>query len=638
MGGRSSKFGEIYFTVHKNYPSSILILGFIISILFSSCSSEDTYTINPEKLSTYLNTTSLQLETLDKTATAFKRGQVSADSLQAVLTKARISYKRIEFYVAYYNPEFTGKHLNGAPLLKISKSGNQPTVIPPEGLQVLDELIYAENPSEEKVQIAALSKKVKAEFNLVANALTQTKPTPEDLILAARLQLVRIFTLGVTGFDTPGSANGLQEASVSLAAMKALIEDEPLAQEYQKSKQILALFEGAVAYLEANTSFETFDRLSFLIKYIDPLYAALGELPIKINTENLKNHTAWNPKSTSIFASDFLDPYFYTQLQENEDSQKLKKLGETLFYDTLISGGNTMSCASCHRPNLAFTDGEIKSLSSIEGVTVLRNSPTLLNAVYAKRFFYDSRAFTLEQQVEHVIFNPKEFNTAYSEILQKLKTSAAYRTQFEEVFGKENINRQNLAKALASYVLSLQSFNSEFDQYARGEINSISNEVKEGFNIFMGKGACATCHFAPTFSGLVPPLFIETETEILGVLKSPTSEEKELDTDEGRWENGIASEAAWIYEKSFKTPTVRNIEKTAPYFHNGAYETLPQVLDFYNQGGGAGMGIKVANQTLPATPLELSSQEIDALIVFMNALTDTSVAEQSISFDNPDLK
>ncbi len=610
--------------MQKNYTSALFLFGLLFVSIFSNCSPEDKYIVNPEKLNSYLIATSRALEQLDETATAFKRGQVSADSLQAVLTNARLAYKKIEFYVAYYNPEFTGKYLNGAPLLKISKSGNQPTVVPPEGLQVLDELIFAEDPSEEKVQIAALSKKVNTEFKLLATALQQTKPSPEELVLAARLQLVRIFTLGVTGFDTPGSANGLEEASVSLTAMKALIENEPLTQKYPKSKEILTLFTGAITQLESETSFESLDRLLFLKNYIDPLYAALGELPIEINAEDLKNHTAWNPKSTSIFAPDFLNPYFYTQLQAEEDSQQLRQLGEALFYDALISGDNSMSCATCHNPDLAFTDAQPKSLSNIEGITVLRNSPTLLNAVYAKRFFYDSRAFTLEQQVEHVIFNPKEFNTAYSEILQKLNTSATYRKQFAEVFGKEKINRENLAKALGSYVLSLQSFNSDFDRFVRGETKTISTEIKEGFNIFMGKGACATCHFVPTFSGLVPPLYIETETEILGVLKSPTSEEKELDTDEGRWKNRIASEAAWIYEKSFKTPTVRNIEKTAPYFHNGAYETLPQVLDFYNQGGGAGMGLKVTNQTLPDAPLNLSTTEIDALIAFMNSLTDTS--------------
>ncbi|MAZ71841.1 MAG: cytochrome-c peroxidase [Flavobacteriaceae bacterium] len=600
----------------------------LIITVFIRCTPGTTYTVNPEKVHGYINEASIALAQLDATATAYKRDQVSGDSLQAIFTNARLAYKKIEFYVTYYNPEFAGKHLNGAPLLKIAKSGNQPTVVPPEGLQVLDELIYAENPSEEKVQIAALSKKVKTEFNLLANALKQTKPSSEDLVLAARLQLVRIFTLGLTGFDTPGSANGLEEAKASLLAMKELIANEPLVHKYPKSNDILGLFEGAISQLERDTSFETFDRLFFLRNYIDPLYKELGDVPIEINLANLKNHTAWNPKSTSIFATDFLDPYFYTQLQSSSDSQKLRQLGEALFYDALISGDNTMSCASCHNPELAFTDAKIKSLSSIEGVTVLRNAPTLLNAVYAKRFFYDSRAFTLEQQVEHVIFNPKEFNTAYSEILQKLNASEEYQHKFTEAFGKDTINRENLAKALSSYVLSLQSFNSEFDQYARGEANAIDTEIQEGFNIFMGKGACATCHFAPTFSGLVPPLYIETETEILGVLKDPKSKKPELDSDEGRWKNGIASEAAWIYERSFKTPTVRNVEKTAPYFHNGAYSTLPEVLDFYNQGGGAGMGLHVTNQTLPDTALELTATEIDALIAFMNALTDTSAALQ----------
>ncbi|MDO6760493.1 cytochrome c peroxidase [Tamlana sp. 2_MG-2023] len=619
--------------MQKFNRSSLFILGIFFISNFLSCTSGGvTYTPSLNKLENYFRDTSRALEQLDETASAFKHGQVSADSLQAVLTNARLSYKKVEFYLAFYNPEFTAKHLNGAPLLKISKSGNQPTVIPPEGLQVLDELIYAENPSGEKVKIATLSKKVKNEYNLLANALKQVKPTPEDLVLATRLQLVRIFTLGVTGFDTPGSANGLEEASVSLKAMKALMENEPITQKYSRSTTIIQLFNGAIAQLDGVTTFETFDRLSFLRNFIDPLYKEFGALPIKIDAENLKNHTAWNPKSTSIFAANFLDPYFYTQLKADEDSEKLNQLGESLFYDNLISGDHKMSCATCHNPDLAFTDAKAKSFSNIEGETVLRNSPTLLNAVYAKRFFYDSRAFTLEQQVEHVIFNPKEFNTAYSEILQKLNASEKYRNQFEAVFGKEKINRENLAKALASFVLSLQSFNSEFDQYARHEISSINSEVKDGFNIFMGKGACATCHFAPTFSGLVPPLYIETETEILGVLKSPISEVKELHTDEGRWKNGVASESAWIYKKSFKTPTVRNIEKTAPYFHNGNYETLAQVLDFYNQGGGAGMGLEVNNQTLPDSPLDLSPEEINALIVFMNSLTDTSASAKSALF------
>jgi cytochrome c peroxidase len=139
----------------------------------------------------------------------------------------------------------------------------------------------------------------------------------------------------------------------------------------------------------------------------------------------------------------------------------------------------------------------------------------------------------------------------------------------------------------------------------------------------MGKANCATCHFAPTFSGLVPPFYTENESEILGVFGSPNI--ISLDEDEGRSNNQIKSEKAWIYEKSFKTTTVRNVELTSPYFHNGAYNTLEEVLDFYNNGGGKGRGIEVQNQTLPEDKLDLSEKEIKELIAFMKSLTDNSL-------------
>jgi len=174
-------------------------------------------------------------------------------------------------------------------------------------------------------------------------------------------------------------------------------------------------------------------------------------------------------------------------------------------------------------------------------------------------------------------------------------------------------------------VLSLQSFNSPFDEYVRGEKSDISAEVREGFNLFMGKAACGTCHFAPTFAGLVPPSFIHSESEILGVLKNPHADS--LDADMGRNANGISNESAWIYDRSFKTTTVRNVELTAPYFHNGAYSSLNEVLDFYNEGGGEGKGLTVSNQTLSPDPLDLTDDEMNAIIAFMKSLTDNSAAE-----------
>jgi cytochrome c peroxidase len=548
---------------------------------------------------------------------------LTIDSLQHTLLQTRLAYKKLEFYVAFHYPEFVKENINGAPLLHIEKEGTRPKVVPPVGLQVLDEMIFSENPSELKNDIEALAKRLKNNYLMLYKGMESNKISGNYGIAAMRLQLVRITSLGITGFDTPGSLNALQEAKASLTGMK-----EFLAQEYEKDDTYsanISLLEFGIAQLSASVSFEDFDRLSFIKNCIDPLYKNLGLIE-NASSQNLQQTSSWNPASQSIFGSDFLNPYFFSQLKPGEDSPELRSLGKALFYDPLLSADNTMSCASCHSPEKAFTDGVPKSISNVQGKTVLRNAPTLLNAVYADRYFYDLRAFTLEQQAEHVIFNPDEFNTAYSAILKKLEGSTAYNGRFKKLFGKKGITRENFSKALASYVLSLQSFNSPFDKYIRGESNSLNTEAKQGFNLFMGKASCATCHFVPTFAGLVPPLYNENESEILGVLANPKDKKPQLDEDKGRLDNGIYNEYAWIYERSVKTTTVRNAALTAPYFHNGAYSTLEEVIDFYNKGGGVGMGHTVTNQTLPPDELNLTDAEIKALIAFINSLTDTSAA------------
>lgn len=588
----------------------------IATIASFSFASEPDYQKSPVVINTYTYEFMTAVTTLDKAAEDFRGGKINLDSLQKVLAETRISYKKIEFYLAFHYTEYVNEHINGAPLLHIEKSGTSPIVLTPEGLQVLDELVFSEEASVEKAQISALAKKLSSNYKLLFDSLN-TKNTARGNISAMRLQLVRLYALGLTGFDTPGSLNAIAEAKASLQGMKVFF-----AENYPADSAVSTLFDEAISYLDVSHSFETLDRLEILKKYIDPLYKKLGEKEPGNEPEFIKQTAAWNAGSKSIFGNDFLNPYFFTDLKEGEDTAGLRKLGEALFYDTAISGDGKMSCATCHQPGKAFADGMPKSLSNVQGKSVLRNAPTLVNAVYADRFFYDLRAFTLEQQAEHVIFNPDEFNTAYSTILKKLGESPKYAAQFKEVYGKGTITREKFSKALASYVLSLRSFNSSVDRYIRGESDDLSQEVKNGFNLFMGKANCATCHFVPTFAGLVPPLYSENESEILGVLADPKAKQPKLDSDEGRWSNTILSEYAWIYEKSFKTNTVRNAGLTAPYFHNGAYTTLEEVIDFYNNGGGGGLGLNVSNQTLSADPLNLTPKEKQELIAFINALND----------------
>jgi cytochrome c peroxidase len=159
----------------------------------------------------------------------------------------------------------------------------------------------------------------------------------------------------------------------------------------------------------------------------------------------------------------------------------------------------------------------------------------------------------------------------------------------------------------------------------RNDQAKLSAAEKDGFNLFMGKGKCATCHHPPLFNGLLPPVFIETESEVLGVPKSKNKKSPEIDPDLGKY-NFTKSV---IHKYAFKTPTIRNIELTAPYMHNGIFNTLEEVMDFYNQGGGKGLNIAPPNQTLPFDKLNLTKKEKENIISFLKSLTDTSYINQS---------
>ncbi len=152
----------------------------------------------------------------------------------------------------------------------------------------------------------------------------------------------------------------------------------------------------------------------------------------------------------------------------------------------------------------------------------------------------------------------------------------------------------------------------------QGDKSKLTRKEKQGFNLFMGKAKCATCHFTPVFNGTTPPLFNKSEAEVLGVPASRDTVKPVIDPDEGRYSLYHYPQ----YKHAFKTPTVRNITKTAPYMHNGVYRTLDEVLEFYNKGGGTGLGMKIDNQTLSGDRLNLTKGEMKAIIAFLGALED----------------
>lgn len=544
----------------------------------------------------------------------------------------RLQFKRFEHLIAHLDEEGTKDFLNGAPLLQIERNAPELRILEPEGLQVLDELVVEEQ--LDYAQMQSLLKSLQHHFEDLHRSQQRVYFSDRLVLEAMRSQLLRMMSLGLTGFDTPGSLNALPEAEASLQrlAEQAALYYTPLR---QIGKGILAAqceqqFAEALDYLAEHQDFNTFDRLHFIREWLNLLYGLLLDIHLQLGIETIEevsiNHVAaLNYQEADMFGPDLLNPYHFMRLSEREDNATRSELGRLLFFDPLLSSNNERACASCHQPHLAFTDGRAKSMAlNFEG-TVKRNAPTLLNSVFADRYFHDLRADFLESQAEHVIFNEKEFATNYQEIAKKLGQSEEYRQLFKAAFptmGERNISRYSIVSALASYVKTLRSHNSPFDRYIRGEQEAFPEAAKRGFNLFMGKAACGTCHFAPTFAGTVPPSFDESEGEVLGVPVHPDS--LRLDGDLGRMASGRPKEAAEHYKHAFKTPTVRNIALTAPYMHNGAYATLEQVMDFYNKGGGAGIGIPVSNQTLAPDALNLNEQEIADIIVFMQQLSDTT--------------
>ncbi len=546
------------------------------------------------------------------------------DLLRSEFLSLRSKFKEIEFLVAYIDPQLFNQSLNGAPLPKIMKKVPDLTVIEPQGLQRLEELIYEERVNRKELKrIFVLFSQNWKQFN---NALRHRKLVDADVLESVRFGIIRLQTMGTTAFDAPGnSEKTLHECAQTLRGMKsAMSRYEPYLEDVL-NEELLSLFDKGIDQCEGTELYNDFDHVTFFKEVLDPLWKktliAQGALKIELPHHRSQIPSPLNYEASSLLANDFLKADFYADfIGENNRDLKVS-LGEILFFDPILSTSNERACASCHDPMKGFTDGLPKSLTN-EQYFGLRNAPTILNAIYASEYFHDIRADRLSFQMDHVVFSPDEFNTDYNEIVAKLSKSNEYRGLFTDIYGREGITKNTITNAVAAYVASKCSFNSPFDQYMRGEISVIDEAVIRGYNLFQGKAACGTCHFSPTFAGNVPPNFEESETEVLGV-PSTSKAPYELDADVGRWGNKRVKEKVEFYRYSFKTPTLRNIEYTGPYMHNGGYENLESVLDFYNQGGGQGLGLDVQFQTLPSDSLELSKHEKADIISFLKSLSDT---------------
>ncbi|MEW5852838.1 MAG: cytochrome c peroxidase [Myxococcota bacterium] len=277
-------------------------------------------------------------------------------------------------------------------------------------------------------------------------------------------------------------------------------------------------------------------------------------------------------------------------------SPELAALGRQLFHEKRLSRTGEVSCASCHRPELAFTDGKPVA-EGVEGRRGMRNTPSIVNRSLGTTQFWDGRAKTLEEQALGPIQNPLEMDMPVDRAVALLNDDDDYRAQFQALTGAPP-TAQSLAAALAAYERSVWSVESAYDRYVAGDRSAMSASARRGMKLFNGRARCSECHSGSNFT--------DEKFHVLGV-----------GTDPGR--GGVTGKAT--DQGAFKTPSLRDLSRTAPYMHDGSMATLDEVVEYYDRGGNPR-----PNLDHRMTPLRLSEQDEEDLLAFLRAL-DGNVVE-----------
>jgi cytochrome c peroxidase len=540
----------------------------------------------------------------------------SVINARKALIMSRVSFKRIEFFLEYF---FTSSAMiyNRAAKYEIEEPYME--YQEPVGLQVIEALLFEKEVAEKKADLLQQVDAVHSSASDIAALLYGFQATDQQLLESLRVELIRVITLHISGYDAPFLKSGITEAAAALEAMRETVQPY-LTGNTPSADSVSKYLSGSISYLQQHPDFDNFNRLQFLTQEVLPLQRHFGKLISDLHLELNTTGGVINYKAADIFSADALNLRAFPGAQAYPN-KALEQLGKQLFFEPGLSGNNKISCATCHEPAKHFTDGLTQS-KTIDGHShVQRNASSLLYAGYQYGQFWDGRAKSLEEQVKTIMNNKEEMNGGEPVITALLARKPYYKNCLANIFPAGNDNAtmpDKVAMALAAFVRSLNPRNARFDQYLQGNTSTLNAKEINGFNLFMGKAQCGTCHFAPLFNGLTPPLYNLSELEVLGTTISDNFEMPVVDSDQGRF----TIFPIGFYDKAFKTPTVRNVSATGPYMHNGAFKTLEAVIEFYNKGGAAGMGLFLPNQTLSARPLNLTNEEVNNIVSFLHTLED----------------
>ena len=270
---------------------------------------------------------------------------------------------------------------------------------------------------------------------------------------------------------------------------------------------------------------------------------------------------------------------------DNQPSADKIKLGEMLFFETMLSGGGRRSCGTCHKPELLFMDGLSRAWGLNES-ELTRKAPGLLNVGWQRTLFFDGRAKSLEEQAAMPLKHPQEMALNPEAAAARVANDAGYRKLFEKIFPGEPISFDLIAKSIAAYERTLVSYDSDLDRYLNGDDTALSAAATSGMELFTGKARCISCHNGP--------LLTDHKFHYTGV------PEREGDSEPG---------------SKYKTQTLRDVTRRFSYMHNGMYMRMEHVLDHYANGGAASPGLKAE-----ISPVPLSPDEKGDLLAFLQAL------------------
>lgn len=545
----------------------------------------------------------------------------------------RLSMKGIDFWLRYLEP-ISYKKING-PLpveweTEVFEKFEKPYKRAGAGL-TLARLYLDEDIVTKDTLLHLLNSSLNAMETYTTDSIINQLQDYHHFYLCNRLYLLNLAAIYTTGFECPDTRQIIPELQHMLGEVMALYESfnlsfpsTPLPPEY------LRLYQNAIAFAQKEpVDYTAFDHFAFIRDYVNPLF--------RINQQCIRQYHVFsrsmmdyslNKTANSIFDKTLYNGQnskgIFLRVKDSAVLAEIDHLGKLLFFDPILSGNNSRSCASCHKPGEYFTDNINRSALQFSRAGALaRNTPSLINTPYNHLIMLDGKHISLQNQVVDVITNKVEMGADEKEILKKVLSCKTYDVAFKKLLKytpqEQEVTMEHLSSAITMYYGKFSQGYSPFDE-TMNEHKVPDANAREGFNIFMSKAQCGTCHFVPQFNGVTPP-YVGSEFEVLGVPEDTTF--KKLSPDKGRYNINPAYETA----NAFRTGSVRNAEHTAPYMHNGVFTTLNQVVDFYNDGGGAGRGLKVANQTLSADSLHLSPVEKTKLILFIKSLNEKIARE-----------